>query len=84
MAFILHPPKTMTPHRLRNALRMALAGLSMRINRFTPDDAAERAARIAPRPPPCLAPLWEFFPLCRFHWDSLLAMFHIVFHVSFP
>ena len=49
---------------LRNALRMALAGLSMRINRFTPDDAAERAARIAPRPPPLFgSPMGVFSPL---------------------
>ena len=52
MASILHPPKTMTPKHLRNALTLALAGLSMRINRFTPDDAAERVARRSPSPPP--------------------------------
>ena len=47
--------QTMTPKHLRNALTLALAGLSMRINRLTPDATAERAARRGHRDaPPCL------------------------------
>ena len=53
-----------SPKHLRYALRMALAGLSMRSNRFTPDATADRAARIAPRPPPLFgSPMGVFSPL---------------------